>query len=235
MIYLISSNKIISIGYLIRNIRIRMGLTQEEFGSLFSPIADKSIVSRWEKDKSLPNPKRLKFLIELEQKIDTSNMELNLEDILGAQEAIISTNKIDILIENELNRFSDLISQKKIETADLSIFISRTMAQIEGIEHMSNKELNTLVKKNVLNAIDYFDKTKQFFPKNQLNSILFSVSLVENTKKKLNKYFKRDYLRTDDSIEKLKEEFVEEVLDYNQYSDIYDSLDSISKQIEQKK
>ncbi|WP_368790787.1 helix-turn-helix domain-containing protein [Companilactobacillus farciminis] len=46
----------------IKNIRLELGLNQEQFGKLFTPNADKSIVSRWELGKSVPNASRLKTI-----------------------------------------------------------------------------------------------------------------------------------------------------------------------------
>lgn len=49
----------------IKVIRLSLGETMEEFGKRFVPPADKSIVSRWELGKSVPNAKRLKKIAEL--------------------------------------------------------------------------------------------------------------------------------------------------------------------------
>jgi len=46
----------------IKNIRLELGLNQEQFGKIFAPNADKSIVSRWERGKSVPNADRLKLI-----------------------------------------------------------------------------------------------------------------------------------------------------------------------------
>lgn len=53
----------IEVGQRIKSIRIQKGLTMKEFGELVGdPITSESIVSRWEKGKSLPNNKRLKII-----------------------------------------------------------------------------------------------------------------------------------------------------------------------------
>lgn len=44
----------------IKTIRLSKGLSQEQFGELFSPVAARSIVSRWESGNSIPNAKRIK-------------------------------------------------------------------------------------------------------------------------------------------------------------------------------
>lgn len=53
------------IGYSIKLIRKQLGLTMEEFGKKFDPVASKSIVSRWESGVSIPNNRRLKRLADL--------------------------------------------------------------------------------------------------------------------------------------------------------------------------
>lgn len=55
----------IDIGLRIKKIRKKQGKTLEEFGELFSPPASKSIVSRWENGKSIPNVERLQRLSEI--------------------------------------------------------------------------------------------------------------------------------------------------------------------------
>lgn len=52
-----------SVGERIKNIRIKNGKTQEQFGELFS--ASKGNVATWEKGLSLPNKDRLKLISEL--------------------------------------------------------------------------------------------------------------------------------------------------------------------------
>lgn len=52
-----------SLGQKIKELRMDKGLTMEEFGKLFD--ASKSIVSRWERDISVPNEKRLKHIAKL--------------------------------------------------------------------------------------------------------------------------------------------------------------------------
>lgn len=64
MIFLKDNNKK-NTGNIIKVIRKDLGLTMKEFGEQFSPVASDSIVSRWEKGKSLPNNQRLKKIAEL--------------------------------------------------------------------------------------------------------------------------------------------------------------------------
>lgn len=52
------------LGKRIKEIRFKMGKSQEEFGEMFNPPAPKSAVSRWEHGGS-PNKKRIKKIAEL--------------------------------------------------------------------------------------------------------------------------------------------------------------------------
>lgn len=54
-----------NIGRRIKAVRISQGLTMEEFGKLFEPPANKSLVSKWESGKSLPNNNRLKRISDI--------------------------------------------------------------------------------------------------------------------------------------------------------------------------
>ena len=53
------------LGEKIRQIRLRNGLTMEEFGGKFNPVASKGVVSNWENGYNNPHPKRIKRIAEL--------------------------------------------------------------------------------------------------------------------------------------------------------------------------
>ncbi|HAQ2656522.1 TPA: helix-turn-helix domain-containing protein [Enterococcus faecium] len=53
------------IGQRIRKIRKKENITLEEFGKLFSPTADKAVISNWENGKNLPNSERIKKIAEI--------------------------------------------------------------------------------------------------------------------------------------------------------------------------
>lgn len=54
-----------SLGDRIKTIRLSLGLNLQQFGDEFNPVADKSIVSRWERGRSTPNAERIKKIAEL--------------------------------------------------------------------------------------------------------------------------------------------------------------------------
>ena len=49
----------------IKTIRLSLGLSMEEFGKLFTPNVDKSLISRWEKEVNHPNNERMKKIAEI--------------------------------------------------------------------------------------------------------------------------------------------------------------------------
>lgn len=53
------------IGNRIKQIRLKNGKSQEDFGSLFAPPVNKASVSRWESGKTLPTSKRLQKIADL--------------------------------------------------------------------------------------------------------------------------------------------------------------------------
>lgn len=53
------------IGDRIKNIRLNLGLSGEMFGKKFNPIANKGLVSKWERGAGLPNAKRIQRIAEL--------------------------------------------------------------------------------------------------------------------------------------------------------------------------
>ena len=55
-------------GNRIKKLRIRMGMTQEEFGELVDG-STKSIVSKWERGETSPNPMRKNILIHLGEQV----------------------------------------------------------------------------------------------------------------------------------------------------------------------
>lgn len=77
------------VGKRIFTIRKSLGLTMKEFGELLGdPIASDSIVSRWEKGKSLPNNERLKKIAELGS--------------IEVEELLLGKDNIEIYIENTI-------------------------------------------------------------------------------------------------------------------------------------
>lgn len=98
-----STNKYdpVSVGNKIREIRMSRGLTMEEFGEKIYPVAHKSIVSRWESGRSIPNNSRLKQIAEIGN-ISVVNLLKGGEKIMNMRDLNIYTiSAIDSLIKQE--------------------------------------------------------------------------------------------------------------------------------------
>lgn len=92
------------IGYSIKLIRKQLGLTMEEFGKKFDPVASESIVSRWESGVSIPNNRRLKRIADLGN--------VTVADLIFDNKVLIPKAVYDILKVNiprkEYDRLKDI-------------------------------------------------------------------------------------------------------------------------------
>lgn len=92
------------IGYSIKLIRKQLGLTMEEFGKKFDPVASESIVSRWESGVSIPNNRRLKKIADLGN--------VTVADLIFDNKVLIPKAVYDILKVNiprkEYDRLKDI-------------------------------------------------------------------------------------------------------------------------------
>lgn len=55
----------IQVGQRIKSIRLRLGMTTDDFGKLFIPTASKGTISKWENGRYLPNNTRLVKIADL--------------------------------------------------------------------------------------------------------------------------------------------------------------------------
>lgn len=103
------------IGSRIKQVRLKNGKSQEDFGSLFDPPVNKTSVSRWESGKTLPTSKRLQKIADLggvSVEYLIKGVKLNVNDFLGLVDKALNTplNKKDYqrLNASELGFFSSL-------------------------------------------------------------------------------------------------------------------------------
>ena len=107
-----------AVGIRIKQIRLEKGLTLEEFGKLVDN-ASKSIVSKWERGKTIPNNKRLKIIAELSgstvfELLYGSGYEYlmqNLPRLLYVNQNEIEKN-ISLIIMPSLNYLAEKIEQE---------------------------------------------------------------------------------------------------------------------------
>ncbi|CAD5902399.1 helix-turn-helix domain-containing protein [Carnobacterium maltaromaticum] len=127
------------IGERIKTIRLSLGLSMEEFGKLFTPNVDKSLISRWEKEVNLPNNERIKRIAEIGKvSIDyLKNGELTAGKIIKnwRLESKLSNPKFSILIGISKGYLSQLENDLVLPNHDL----------IRKISKACNKPINILL------------------------------------------------------------------------------------------
>lgn len=103
------------IGSRIKQVRLKNGKSQEDFGSLFDPPVNKASVSRWESGKTLPTSKRLQKIADLggvSVEYLINGVKLSASDFLNLVDKALNTplNKKDYqrLNASQLGFFSSL-------------------------------------------------------------------------------------------------------------------------------
>ncbi|UXR76766.1 MULTISPECIES: helix-turn-helix transcriptional regulator [unclassified Staphylococcus] len=129
------------IGKRIREIRMSLGKTQEQFGDLFS--ASKGNVAMWEKGATLPNKKRL---LEISQKANITLDELLFGDIFN----YIYININYDIVEDLFDDF-DMFAKHRI--ADL-IYSVTYFKYPEVFERKNYKEILTLCENNLRTEVE---------------------------------------------------------------------------------
>ncbi len=130
-----------AIGQRIRDIRISLGKTQEQFGNLFS--ASKGNVAMWEKGATLPNKKRL---LEISKKANISLDELLFGDIFNYLYKNMNFNEVADLFD-EIDAFA------KHRIADLICSITQ-FKYPEVFERGNYNEILNLCESNLRNEVD---------------------------------------------------------------------------------
>lgn len=180
------------IGARIKSIRTSRGLTLEKFGELFSKKASKSIVSRWESGKSIPNNERLKEISDI---FDVSTMYL-----LYGKKTIydIPVNKVFELSNDEMRKNtwyedSSLILKedtlREMTSNQISLIAAfvnltkRTNPNIKNVDEFFNEirgsmELFDFVSFNQNTDIDYQKFLKKFLDVQQKITMLFVQNII---------------------------------------------------------
>ncbi|MGY0400710.1 helix-turn-helix domain-containing protein [Carnobacterium jeotgali] len=125
----------------IRNIRLNLGLTMEEFGNQLN--TSKGAVNNWEKEKSLPNKERLKKIAEL------GNMSVN--ELLYGSFAIFTLNLV-----NEVKK--EIMNERKIKLklTNGGKRISNDVISIceeKGLSYENISEIKNIIRQVILDEI----------------------------------------------------------------------------------
>lgn len=120
----------------IKNTRLESGLSQEDFGKLFTPQADKSIVSRWERGKSIPNAERLKTIAK------KANMSVRYFTTGEKMYSDLTSDEKKEL-ENETKKYM----QKEIDKKNQELYDSLSNNKdVKNLSTLPNALLNDVIK-----------------------------------------------------------------------------------------
>lgn len=138
----------IEVGKRIKSLRTRKGLTMEEFGKIFDPEASKSIVSRWEKGKTLPSSERLKQLS------DTFNLSTYYILYGKPTEYDVFQIHVDSFDDSKITRLSELINNNnvKLNTQESYILELKKILKEENIPEEIKSILSDLTKIIILQS-----------------------------------------------------------------------------------
>lgn len=135
----------ISLGQKIREIRINKGLNMDDFGKLIDG-ANKSLVSKWENDKSAPGIARLNLIAKLG--------EISVEQLLRAPKVNVNLSEIREISDKLLDSCSYL---DRLESLDFSLRNSSSdNNEYENISKAFSSTINALniyeFKKSIIRA-----------------------------------------------------------------------------------
>lgn len=152
-----------TLGDRIRSLRKSKGLTMEEFGKLFD--ASKSIVSRWERNISEPNAKRLKHIAKL--------AGVSVDELLYGEG--YTPERVEQMLENNPNELEQVFNKLFIEDLEDLSFLD------DDVRKFITKILNTghtLPDGRMIAGDDY----KEYLASNVFKSIKKSRSSTDKIK-----------------------------------------------------
>lgn len=144
----------LEIGRRIKRIRLSRGMTLEEFSNLFNPAPGTSVISKWERGMSKPNPKRIKRLADIsgmtvEELIEPAQSEFLLSSLQNIQDHY-EENKADIkhsltnsyLLQRLFNKYIDLATLKDPK------YLESFEDALSTIDSIASSENRTLFSKS---------------------------------------------------------------------------------------
>lgn len=139
----------------IKKIRLSKGLNQQQFGALFFPAADKSIVSRWEKGNSIPNADRLKKISEISgmSVIYLTTGEKTFNDLSDEEKQSIQTQQKDWLNsvnKNTTEMLSSLLTDNFIK--NLTIYEKALLSNSSRFIMLKNEHA-TAILSSIISAL----------------------------------------------------------------------------------
>lgn len=195
-------------------IRLQLGMTLEVFGSQFSPEANKSNVSRWEKDRAVPSPDRLKRISELGN--------VSVDYLLYG----VSYN-IDEIKYNVFNKLLNEFDPSSFEGKALNYFDNDQLDEVlmQVMESyfkipfvLNNEHLYTLKSTAYLEGVMLFELTERY----RINVISNQNLIIDHAQNIMNK---KNNLTTYNQIKSLNYRFTDllDSLSIKDDNDIFDT------------
>ena len=138
-------------GERIKDIRLELGETLEEFGKRFNPPANRSLVSGWENNRYTPSPERLKVIAELG---GTSVEELRSTSLIGQRIKHIRVSRKETLEEFAKNIVK--VSSNSVKTGKSNVsrwekgLNKPNDITLQAIAELGNTTVNQLLNSNPL-------------------------------------------------------------------------------------
>lgn len=134
------------IGSRIKQVRLKNGKSQEDFGSLFDPPVNKASVSRWESGKTLPTSKRLQKIADLggvSVEYLINGVKLSASDFLD-------------LVDKALNTPLNKKDYQRLNAAQLGFFssLSKITAITQTEAQNKIKKEQAIITKHPLSILD---------------------------------------------------------------------------------
>ncbi|WP_225743654.1 helix-turn-helix domain-containing protein [Marinilactibacillus sp. Marseille-P9653] len=212
-----------SVGNRIKNIRQKMGLSQQAFGEELDneAPAHKSLVSKWEKGMSLPNNERLKRIAELG--------ELSVNDLLYGEYKAKVYNIFKDVEKELISNYPLLSSDNKFSEFfdNIDDFRENTFEDISKIQIFHENDIRSFYHYRLGSSLPFGDSPNEFSIKvNMLRtSGFYSESSIPPMEKVTNVIY--DWIYRDDSYSNSSKNLNKKALE-----DTINTLNDISIEIE---
>ena len=138
-------------GERIKDIRLELGETLEEFGKRFNPPVHKGLVSLWENGRNIPHPKNLKTIAEIG---GTTVEELRSTSLIGQRIKHIRVSRKETLeefAENIIKASSNSVKTGKSNVSRWEKGLNKPNdITLQAIAKLGNTTVNQLLNSNPL-------------------------------------------------------------------------------------
>lgn len=214
------------VGKRIREVRMKLGYSMDEFAARIDGKAKSGTVSNWETGKNLPNNERLKRIAEL--------ANISVAELIGNSSNNLK-NKVIQYVEEIMNvEIQEMQSQKYKELYDIPFKRAAIEMLLEqcNFDNLTDIGIRREIKLRLDEYLDKVVATKRYMPHSNSNAIsLISDTLIKVMKEQLDDYFKIGKDRIDRSYLKIEE--INPDLSNVLYNEMHDILSKALNDINQ--